>query len=58
MAHEIAHNLNAPHDSLSIGCDEADRYIMASVGGEFHPNNYYFSPCSIESMKSYLLDNK
>jgi len=56
VAHELAHNLNAKHDTESIGCAAEEHFIMSAVGGAFSRNNQLFSPCSIQSFKDHLMN--
>lgn len=58
VAHELAHNLNAKHDTEPMGCAAEDHYIMSALGGVFSKNLQYFSACSIAAFKDYLLDRK
>lgn len=53
-AHEVAHNLGAPHDGDegSESCPWADGYIMSYVQG--NPNKMFFSSCSKDQMKKYI----
>ncbi|XP_021962114.1 zinc metalloproteinase-disintegrin-like batroxstatin-2 [Folsomia candida] len=57
LAHEMGHNLGAPHDgdaaSGTDSCPNADRYIMSTAGG-FGPNGYNFSTCSRTNMNTFF----
>jgi hypothetical protein len=57
MAHELGHNLGAPHDGNH--CPYQDNHLMAP-GWDFGATNIVnmktFSKCSIEYMKANLLN--
>jgi hypothetical protein len=60
LAHELGHNLGSKHDG-TIGvesCPESDNYIMAPFvpGSSSFQNSVYFSNCSKEQIKSFLLN--
>ncbi|XP_064100728.1 A disintegrin and metalloproteinase with thrombospondin motifs like [Macrobrachium nipponense] len=54
-AHEVAHNLGSPHDGSdgAEACSWDDGYIMSYVSGS--PNKVFFSSCSQQLMKDYML---
>ncbi|XP_063889970.1 A disintegrin and metalloproteinase with thrombospondin motifs like [Scylla paramamosain] len=56
-AHEVAHNLGAPHDGSgsATSCSWDQGYIMSYVQG--NPNKLFFSPCSKSLMKEYISRN-
>lgn len=58
VAHELAHNMGAPHDAdeNAEDCPWSDGYIM-SYEGWGTKNKFYFSPCSLSLMKG-LIDSK
>lgn len=57
VAHELGHNLGALHDA-DVGCKNEDNYIMTPVLTQKLPqtNFYMFSPCSISSIKTVILN--
>ncbi|XP_046366277.2 A disintegrin and metalloproteinase with thrombospondin motifs 18-like [Haliotis rufescens] len=56
VAHELAHVLGSDHDGAYRGksCSAADGYIMSPLS-PLVTNGFYFSQCSIDSMKKNLL---
>ncbi|XP_025085852.1 ADAM 17-like protease [Pomacea canaliculata] len=56
--HELGHNWGAPHDppgECSPNDQEGGRYVMfANVVPGTHPNNWRFSPCSIDYISPVL----
>jgi hypothetical protein len=61
LAHELGHNLGAPHDSGSAGsnCDPNADFIMAPFVPSLSAssttiNPWRFSECSIESFRTYV----
>ncbi|XP_068230935.1 A disintegrin and metalloproteinase with thrombospondin motifs like [Palaemon carinicauda] len=54
-AHEVAHNLGSPHDGKdgAEACPWDDGFIMSYVAGS--PNKVFFSSCSQQLMKDYML---
>ncbi|XP_035711468.1 venom metalloproteinase antarease-like TtrivMP_A [Folsomia candida] len=59
VAHEFAHNLGSPHDGSgdAASCSWDEGYIM-SYKGWGTTNKFYFSPCSINLMKTYISSNQ
>jgi len=55
VAHELAHNLNSPHDGdgTSGGCPWSQGYIM-SYQGWGTKAKFSFSPCTINNMKTFI----
>ncbi|KAL7630511.1 UNVERIFIED_CONTAM: hypothetical protein RMT77_019301 [Armadillidium vulgare] len=59
-AHELGHNLGAPHDPKTDDdtneCDWAKGYMMSYIPAKV--KKFYFSPCSIESMIKKLASSQ
>ncbi|XP_050404914.1 A disintegrin and metalloproteinase with thrombospondin motifs like [Patella vulgata] len=56
IVHELAHCLGCDHDGFyrSTRCSSADEYIM-SVKSPLSRNGFYFSQCSVNSIKQNLM---
>ena len=59
MAHELGHNLGSDHDGeagIYTNCSSSDGFIMAPTV-KLGLNTNKFSSCSIQAIKSYILND-
>ncbi|XP_059145928.1 A disintegrin and metalloproteinase with thrombospondin motifs 12-like [Physella acuta] len=56
IAHQIGHNLGAPHDGETEVCNDTDYNIMSSIKPENGPlaSQWYFSKCSASEIHAFM----